>query len=201
MLFLAWGGLVPQSVAFQNTGGKWVGGVLSFAYLGAATLFVDPRWLLRSSEPNDRYLRTASGIFGAVAILAFIFLPIAEIAPARSLAQHLLPAALMRWYVRFSSTALAGLGMLWLVRFCRETWVVRRRRDILFIHAALFLTVVAPIAISHLFSTRYVVMALTLLVLTVVRTERLAGWPFLSRLAIGTIFGAAIRLTYFSPSH
>ena len=199
-LFWIWGGLSPPSLKHINAGVRWSHAVLSFAYLGLATLFIEPRWFVEgrpiSLTKSSILIYGSCGI--AVAIgLAFPFTPIV---PAHTLIRRLIPAVLSSWCPRLVSAFVAGFAWLWLIRFWREFWLVRKERQWVFLYVVLFLLGLTPMAISHQFSSRYVLMSISLLVLILGKMRAVIGWAYIARLIIGASLGAAILKTYFSQS-
>lgn len=180
-LFIVWAGLVPPSQPDMNSGLKPVHGLMSLAYLAAATAFISPRFLVPSS------FRAALVAILAGSLLAW-FLSGNQDLPAEPLLTRLLgPTG-----GRLSGTAvLAGMfavGLLWLWNLPACVW--KRRADSFQMMCSFMLLALAvsPIVISAQFSSRYLVGMLGVLVLVLqpVPSARLAA-----RIVAGSLIGAA----------
>jgi hypothetical protein len=193
-LFVLWGGLVPPAVQHVESSLRLGHGMLSLSYVAAATLFLNWRWLLPRNGKTFIFCVLAG------VVLAFVTRDY-QSPPAKSVLVNLLGvrAAL---FVGFGiGCALAALGILWLWNTLERAWSRRREPCAVFMFLTLYALVAAPIKIAHLFSSRYVVGLLGVLVLLLGTAERPANTTIAIIQGIGSIVGAALAWTYFqSPS-
>lgn len=195
-LFVIWGGLLPPHLASLLSQPQGFHGVLSFGYLALVTLIVTPRWMLRSDGSARSWNRASYAIALVSIVVAGLFLAV-EVAPARTLAERTMPPSMFVWYPRLIGPLIVGLAGLWLMRFGREMWLVRQEPAWLYIHLALFLLALTPIAITHQFSSRYVVTDLGLLVLILWKQCPPISWSHVGRFGLGAALGSMILLSYY----
>jgi hypothetical protein len=196
-LFFIWKGIEPPFARSQDIGLKWSSGVLSFAYIALATVFINPRWF-GSRGGLDRKMPWIDWVPAAVVAFVALVLPVVKTAPAESLVRSTVSPALFDWYLRIMSAVLVGLAALWLTRFVQELWLIRRDRIWIYIFSSLLLFAITPIKITHQFSSRYVVNSLGLLTLVLWRKPPSIGAAQILRFALGTILGAMILRTYYA---
>jgi hypothetical protein len=196
-LYYIWGGLVPPNLAHVNARPQIWHGELAFAYIGMATFFIAPRWLVHSECSRSWVARLPLWLFG-IAVLAGAFAPIPELLPGKSLMQRVLPPSILPLYMHGVSAMLLGVASLWMARFALHVWQFRHQRTALFISVIFLAVAITPIAITHQFSSRYVVGVISLLVFVVHRALSPESLMFPIRLAVGAVLGAAILTTYYS---
>lgn len=188
-LFAVWGGLVPPSKTVMNSGLQPLHGMMSLAYLAAATLFISPRFLI---PPNYRVV--------VVAVTAGVLLAVLLYEPKGLPAGPLLSRLVGQSGATFAGlTLLAGMfsiGLLWLWNLPVSVW--ERRADAFQIFCALILVALAltPITISNLFSSRYLVGMLGVLVLVL---QPAATRGLAMRIVAGSLIGAATLYVKYHP--
>lgn len=188
-LFVLWGGLVPPSAQRVSSGFRLDHGVLSLSYVGGATLLLNPRWM----KPRNRAVLVGS--LAAGVLLACLARDYAN-PPARSLLVQMFDerVALLAGFV--IGLGLAGIGMVWVWNTLQEAWREREHPARSFLFLILFALVAAPMKVSHLFSSRYVVGLLGVLFIVVWLPGEQRGWWVL-RMVSGCSIGAATLWTYF----
>jgi hypothetical protein len=185
-LFVLWGGLIPPSLQYQTSNISIGRGVLSLAYIAAATLLIDPRWLLPRSP------KVLIGLIAAGAMFALLYFDWTD-APAQSMLRRLGGWMLPAGYCIL--VAMTSLAFVWLWNTAQRAWEDRADAQRVFLFLSLFALVAAP-ANGFVFSSRYVVGALgaLVLVLDVPRPEN----PWLGlRILAGSAIGAISLLSYY----
>jgi hypothetical protein len=188
-LFVVWKGLVPPSKTVMDGGLKPMHGLMSLAYLSMATVFISPRFLIPESY-------RAAVIAIVAGILLALLLQDPKGLPAAPLLTRLLGA---------SGGAFAGLGLLavmfsvgliWLMNVPFYIW--KRRADAFQVFCAFILLALAltPIKITSLFSSRYLVGMLGVLIL-VLRPVPSVGLA--ARIVVGSLMGAATLYMKYHP--
>jgi hypothetical protein len=164
-------------------------GVLSLSYVAGATLFLNPHWL-KIGSLKIALIGIALGVG-----LAFLARDYAA-PPAKSLLLRIFgdPWGLLAGFCL--GTVLTTVAVVWVWNTLRIAWRERRDPVRAFLFLALFALVAAPIKVPHLFSSRYVVGLLGVLVL-VVGMPQSSGYSLALRIAIGSLAGAASLWTYF----
>jgi hypothetical protein len=189
-LFILWHGLVPPSQHHVASGIRLDFGVLSVSYVAAATLFLSPQWL---KIRNVKVALLGSAFLGVG--LALLSRDYAN-PPAKSL---LLKIFGNQWglLVGFCIGALlTAAAVVWVWNTLMIAWQERHEPIRVFLFLNLFALVAAPVMVSHLFSSRYVVGLLGVLVLVVGASQTSGFWLAL-RISIGSLAGAASLWTYF----
>lgn len=189
-LFVFWGGLVPSNVAFVNNSIRLDHGIIALSYVAAATLFLRPGWVY----PKNRQTLVAALVLGM--ILTFATRHYSN-PPSISLMTKICgePLAL---FVGFSiGILMTAAGILWLWNTLQAAWAERFNPWRLFLFLTLFALLAAPMKIAHLFSSRYVVGLLGVLILYI-DMAHVSGKPLPVRLLLGTAFGAASLWMYYS---
>ncbi len=187
-LFILWGGLVPPIYESVGDGIRIDHGFLSLSYIAAATLFINPRWM------KERNAFAITGIFVTAALIAWLTRDYSS-PPAKSLLLGLFsePIALA---IGFGIGAfLTGAGLLWLWKTLQALWLERVNPWRSFLLMILLALAAAPVKVSHLFSSRYVIGALGVLILVIV-TSMSYRWLSL-RIILGSILGGALLWTYY----
>ena len=187
-LFILWRGLVPPSQHHVDTGLRPDFGVLSVSYVAAATLFLSPQWFK---------IRNVKIALGAVLLGVGLALLTRDYAspPAKSL---LLKIFGNQWglFVGFCIGALLTIvAVVWVWNTILIAWQERRDPVRVFLFLTLFSLVAAPMKVSHLFSSRYVVGLLGVLIL-VVGVSKTSAYSLTLRIALGSLAGAASLWTY-----
>ena len=188
-IFALWGGLVPPSQQFVNSGLCIKHGALSLSYVAVASLFLRPKCL-----------KPQSFTIGLLAIVAGMLLALLSrdyaAPPAKSLLLQLFgeDAGLL---IGFSiGSTFMVLGVLWGWNVVLSAWGQRREPFRVFLFLALFGLVAAPAKISHEFSSRYVVGLLTVLVF-VVQGSGSSRTSYAMRVTLGSLVGALTLSTYY----
>ena len=187
-LFFLWGGLVPPSAAKINSELQPEHLLYSLAYVAAATAFISPRWIC----PKDWKSALIAAVIGT--IVAVFFRDHGD-PPAKSLLLKVLGESATFTYGVAIFAFMGSLGILWVWNTCKSLW--SRRSDPFQIFAGILLLslVVAPVKISHLFSSRYIVGLLGILIVVL----QPCCSPFLAyRIFVGSLVGAAILTTYYN---
>jgi hypothetical protein len=191
-LFWGWDGLVPprlQVINAEAAGLVPVHAFLAMTYFGIAVLFIAPWKTLLPSVKVGAILAVVSF---AIVLLLFRDDP----PPARALLNKMLGQNLA-WMVGLGiRTVMISAGLVWFWYTIRTGW--ERRNDPLYLLTVLMLLalVAAPAKISHLFSSRYVVGGVGLLLLQMSPPTRLNKWDLL-RLALGSAIGAGTLWSYY----
>jgi hypothetical protein len=184
-VFAVWGGLVPPQTQAVGRGISITYGMLSFAYAGAVYSIYDPRFFLR--------LRGLAVIVASVVVhLAF---DIQEVVPSSTGAMRILPGWLIPYFIPTTCGFLVGLGICFLIELAEIAWEARRDRQMLFLVAAAFLLLLTPLKINHLFSSRYVIPALPLVLLMAERRCPDTPWKVL-RMAAACALGLGSFLKF-----
>jgi hypothetical protein len=186
-LFFIWGGLVPPSQAKVNSGLQPEHLLYSVAYVASATTFISPRWLC-PKDWKSALIAAITGTFVAVSIRDH------GDPPAKSLLLKVLGGE-AGYAIGVVIFALMGaLGTLWILNTCTFLWLRRDDPFQIFAGVLLLSLVIAPVKVSHLFSSRYVVGLLGVLILVLSPQQS----PFLAvRILIGSALGAAILWSYY----
>jgi hypothetical protein len=188
-LFVLWHGLEPPSLQNQDSGFRLDFGVLSLSYVATATLFINPSWLKIKS------IKSAVVFF---LITAFLVLLTSDYStpPSKPL---LLKVFGIHWglLVGFCvGSFMTALAVVWLCNTLLMAWRGRHNPVSVFLFLILFSLVAAPIKIPHLFSSRYVVGLLGVLVLVVGAPQRSSYW-LTFRIVLGSLAGAVTLWKYF----
>jgi len=188
-LFYTWGGLVPPSQAKVNQGLRLENGLFSLAYAAAATAFISPRFFLPIRK--SQFFPTI--LLGTV--LAAVLRDYGEPPGKSFLIKNLGPDLGMAiGFIAFA--CMSTLGIIWLFKICVEIW--NKRHDLFEALCGLLLLAlaIAPLAISHLFSSRYIVGLLGVLVIFL---QPMATKYLAARIVLGSLIGAAILWSYYFP--
>jgi len=186
-LFFIWGGLVPPSQAKVNSGLQPEHLLYSVAYVASATTFISPRWLC-PKDWKSALIAAMVGTFVAVSIRDH------GDPPAKSLLLRLLGSEAGYTIGVVIFAFMGALGTLWILNTCTVLWSRRDDPFQIFAGVLLLSLVIAPVKVSHLFSSRYVVglLGVLILVLPPQRSSLLAV-----RILIGSALGAAILWSYY----
>lgn len=188
-LFLTWGGLVPPSHARLDGTIRIDHGIFSLAYVAAATAFLRPSWIL----PKSVIAAVGAVVLGAGLTVLFRDYndPPAKILLVRTIGE---PLGLAVGFAIF--VCMTSFGLVWLWNTLVALWQRRTDPFQVFAIVALLALVVSPAKISHLFSSRYVVGLLGILIVVVqpVITPWLAA-----RMVMGGLFGAWTLYFYYNP--
>jgi hypothetical protein len=177
-VFAVWGGLVPPQTQGVGRGISVTYGMLSFAYAGAVYSIYDPRFFLR-----------ARGLaIIAASVLVHLVWDIREVIPSSTGAMRILPGWLTPYFVPATCGFLIGLGICFLIELAVMALADRHDRGMLFLIAAAFLLLLTPLKINHLFSSRYVIPALPVVLLMAERRCPDGPWKVL-RMAAACAIG------------
>lgn len=186
-LFFWWKGFVPPSQTFVDGGLQPFHVVLAMAHLGAVAFFLSPGWLL----PTSALPKWA--VSAGILVFAALFLYSASL-PAKSLLARFdrpFPVASV-----LAALFMGGLGFLWLLRIVETALQNRFQPEILLCILLLLVLAAAPAKISHTFSSRYVVGAMTLQWLLVEKTLHF-DWKNSSIRLAGSAAGFGILQCYY----
>lgn len=188
-LFILWGGLVPPSQHHVNSGIRLEYGLQSLGYVAAATFFLNPKWLK---------LETPRAVLSVV-IMGIVLTWLAHDysrPPSKTLLLKVLgtPCGLIVGFL--FRGILTSVAIVWLRNTLVMAWNERGEPVRTFLYVTLFALVAAPMKVSHLFSSRYVVGLLGVLIL-VVGVPTASTYSLAMRIALGSIVGAATLYTYF----
>lgn len=187
-LFLLWGGLLPPSQTVVGEGLRIDHGFLSLSYIAAATLFINPRWM----TPGNLY--SIILVTAAAVLVAWLTRDYSS-PPAKSLLLRFFSEPVARAIGFGIGAFLTGAGLLWAWQTLKALWIERFNPWRAFLFMILLALAAAPIKVSHLFSSRYVVGALGVLVLVTVTSED--GRRVAARVILGSTLGAALLWTYY----
>ncbi len=189
-LFMLWRGLVPPALSSVNGGLRLEYGILSLSYVAAATLFLQPNWITLPSKGI---------LFGVLASGVALTMVCTDYAspPAKSLLLGAFgqKAGLALGFILNSLFTTAGI--LWAWTAAQRAWQSRRDPWRSFLFLTLFTLVVTPAKVSHMFSTRYLVGLLGVLILIVERPPSSPPRWYTIRILIGSMLGAASLWTYY----
>lgn len=180
-VFYTWGGIVPPRMNLIPAGINPGFGMLSFAYGAVLVLLLAPRYFVLSAP-----LIVISILTGA-ALHWFIWEP--SLVPLYSAAHRYLSPGLVNVYARLANTLMIAAGVLLIISILVRAAQDRKDRSALFMSAACLLLLATPARVTHLFSPRYVSVAVPCLVYLT------APWSpptFCKaiRLTVGVILGA-----------
>jgi hypothetical protein len=184
-IFAIWGGLLPPAAQYAGRGISITYGLLSFAYAGAVYSIYDARFFLR--------LRGLAII--AASVVVHLVLDIQEVVPSMTGAIRVLPEWLIPYFIPATCGFLIGVGICFLIEIAETAWECRRDRQMLFLVATAFVLLLTPLKINHLFSSRYVIPALPLILLIAERRCPDTPWKVL-RMAAACALGLS---SYFRP--
>jgi len=187
-LFVIWGGLLPPSQSVVGEGIRIDHGILSLSYIAAATLFLRPDWM----KPRNTL---SILLITALAVLAAWLSRDYSSPPAKSLLLRFFDEPLALGIGFAIGTFLTAAGLLWGWNAVQDLWRDRSDPWRTFLLLTLLALVAAPAKVAHLFSSRYVVGALGVLVL-VTFTPRATGW-LATRIVAGSALGGALLWTYY----
>lgn len=177
-VFAVWHGLVPPRTQGVGQGISVAYGMLSFGYAGAVYSIYDARFFLR---------RRGLAIVAA-SVLVHLALGLREVEPSSTGAMLVLPVWLRAYFVPAACGALIGLGICLVVELAETAWANRRDRELAFLCAAAFFLLLTPLKINHLFSSRYVIPALPVVLLLAERGSPDSPWKAL-RMAAASVVG------------
>jgi hypothetical protein len=189
-LFVLWGGVVPPSQQHVNSGLRLEHGIDSLSYFGIATLFLAPLWLL----PRRKVEGVAALIGAALASLATHRF---SEPPAKTLLVKLFDLQGAQLVGFFIGAAMAGLGILWLIRLVEKGWTRRHDPATLFLVFLLLGLAATPVEISHTFSSRYVVGALSAQAVALSIWGEITLQHVAASVIAGSVLGAMILATYY----
>jgi hypothetical protein len=155
VVFAIWGGLVPPKTQYVEHGITIVHGMLSFGYAGVAYTIYDPRFLIR-----PRYLALI-----ATSIVLHMYFRYSEVLPSIVIVTHHLPSSLVPYYAPAGSGLIIGLGCCIFAELWRIGLTSGDDHQLRYLCAIAFLLLLTPLRINHLFSSRYMIPALPLLLL------------------------------------
>jgi len=187
-LFLLWGGIAPPQLPVISKGLKPQHLILSFAYLGVASAFINPRAFLTCGK------RAAFAIC-LVLVVTLIF-PVVDIAPALGLIKRLLGEGALLIYRRVGGALLTTFSFLFAFNLAKCIWDARAEETKLFLTCVLLALSLPPLAVSHQFSSRYVVAAAPVLVVLAFDI-RSVSLGFILRVAAGISIGAGSLWSYY----
>ena len=184
-----WGGLVPPKVDFYSSSAFSVShAVLAFGYAGVVMLLLCPAWFALSPMSLTSVV--------AAAVVANVLVPMVEITALGTVANRVLPDALLAVYPRLVGGLCLGAGVIFLVTTLRK--VAANRRDVAWMAVAvtMLLVVLATGKATHQFSSRYVGVAAPFMVIAAARYRRFDRLE-LAGAGIGAVLGAASLLSYY----
>lgn len=192
-LFVLWHGLAPPHYyRITESSGSFANLMFSLSYAAAATLFLNPAWLLRQ-RVTVWITSTLCGF--ALSYFARNY----ENPPAKSLLVHTFGNQFGLWIGFVVGCALAAIGAVWAWTTFKTFWRERRDPGQVFLLLSLGALVLAPMKMTAQFSSRYIVGCLGVLFL-VVDAPRQSSPYWAARMVFGSFLGMAILWTYFQQS-
>lgn len=186
---LLWGGLVPPRVDFYSSSSYSIPhAIMALGYAGLLMALVCPSWY------EGRW-RLVAGL-AMLAVLGSIVAPIVEIASLRSVAARILPDALLAIYPRMAGGLCVGMGVAFAVVTGRRLRENRTDGPWLAAATGMMLLVLAVGKVTHQFSSRYVGVAVPLMVIAAARYRRFDRAE-LAGAGIGSLLGALSLLSYY----
>lgn len=187
-LFVLWKGLVPPSQQMTNSGIRMDHLTLSLAYLAVATLIIDPGWF-----GGIGWKQCVSAFVLATTVAAIAFRGLDP--PAAGLLSKLLPSSSLPTFGTLIRALMLTGGLLWCLQLLREIQLRCQNAPSLLILLLLAALAAAPAKVSHQFSSRYVVGALTLIVVYQGTCQQKFA-PNLIVVALGAVVGSGTLLSY-----
>jgi hypothetical protein len=187
-VFLVWRGMVPPTITEVGKGIAWHHGLWSFCYGAVIVLLLAPRFLR---------LGWAEWAVVIVAAVCVSFLVPGQLIPMQTVARRALPASLLPLGQRMTAIGACAIALAFGLACVRRGLENRRDRVFIALLTGAGLLLLTPMKITHVFSSRYVVMALPLLVVVADRYTASNYWKVL-RLALGSVLGFLSLLSYFS---
>lgn len=188
-LFVVWGGFVPPAQVQVASGLRLDHGWFSCAHFGVAAAILAPRWL------RPRSLTEAVGVVAAGLVMSVV--PgVSDWVPCRSLLVRVLGGATGHLVGRGIACAMGIAGVGFLLALGREMRAGARDPGVLFASLTVASLALAPVAISHTFSSRYVVGGIPALALLACRTAPSLAWEVFRTVA-GSVVGAGILASYY----
>jgi hypothetical protein len=151
-IFGVWGGIIPPGVERGTAGFNTEHAVLAFAYMGFATLFIAPRFLL---FPWREFFAVA-----AVSVVINLLFHLVAYSPAIGLTSRILPHSFQPFLVFILSAPLSILAGVTLAASLRAGWQHRRDLTYLFYLGVSALLMLECGKMTQVFSSRYVVCVL-----------------------------------------
>ena len=188
-LFMLWGGLVPPSLQSVDSGLRLRHGLFSFSYLGVASFLIWPHRYLQASKSL-----VASAVALGLAITLLAGGP--NFLPGHGTLLRLLPAPLAHGAAMMCAPLFLGAGSLWVMMLARDLVVSVRSPGTAFILMNTLVLALAPVKVSHLFSSRYIVG--TLGAECSRNTDFEPSWLHLVALVCGSLAGAMSLATHYS---
>jgi hypothetical protein len=177
-VFAVWHGLVPPYTQQVGKGISVAYGLLSFGYAGAIYSIYDARFFLR---PRGLAILAAS-------VLVHVALGIAEVEPSSTAAVRHLPDWARPYFASTACGVLIGLGICLIGEIAGTALANRRDRELTFLCGAAFLLLLTPLKINHMFSSRYIIPALPVVLLLAERRAAETPWKAL-RMAAASALG------------
>lgn len=187
-LFIIWGGILAPTM--HHHGGSIVisHGVLSFGYLGATSLILAPAFYMQEFRAT-----VAVAVIGGMLNAMFFGLEILPFRGALSVFQ-----SWQNYVGPISGSVLVGLACAFGTSFVVTVWKKRGDHFSLLIALMTFLLAATPLAIVHLFSSRYTFAAVPFLLILLQPFFVPSVWAS-GRLLIGAALGAVSLYSYFWP--
>ncbi len=186
-LFLFWGGLVPPSQVEINKSLKPQHGLYSLAYVGIASAIISPQSILPTSVKKGFWL------FILGILLCLVFQKYDSL-PAQTALFTLFGQTGGKVLGTIIIYIMVVLGLFWIFKIVSD--LLYKREDVfnLYVGTVLLALAATPIKISHMFSSRYSVGLLGLLIILLKPEINIKSGL---RLIFGSAIGAVILLSYY----
>jgi hypothetical protein len=196
-LFGLWGGLVPEHLAHADAGLRPEYALLGLTYLGIAAAFIAPANVLPRKWAYLAVIVVVS-LAATAALYAYFFYVLQEPLkpPAAGLIKRLVGPQLAGYVGFLPRWLMTAAGILWLWVTLADAWRRRHEPAHVFLVLSLLALAAAPAKVSHLFSSRYVIGALSLMVVQFAQPAP-PRWTEALRSVIGTAIGAGILWSYY----
>jgi hypothetical protein len=190
-VFLAWGGVTPPLVSTIQSGVNPLFGLYGFAYAGVFVALLAPGWIRWIP-----WAAAATALLACAGGLANNLSPVLPWLPLTTVAEQLLPPAIVLRLGYTFPAVLAGAGLYFFLVMSVRMWEARRDSMRLFLIVSAMAIILTCAKSSAQFSSRYVVQAAPFLVIMASQSP-LAGTGRVFRLLLGAGLGMASLLSYY----
>lgn len=193
-VFNIWGGLTPPKQAYISNGLSLWHGILGFSYAAMVTLIIAPRWFIFSKR-----IAVGLGITYLVCLTLNLGVFSFTYTPLNKALARVMPPYFMEVYPYLISPFLATLAIYFAI--CLLIWYRRNEAQPFNIYLLTVVTLLlcSNLAVTHLFSSRYVAQLVPFFLPVLWQAERINGWKTW-RYVLGMLLGFLSLETYFNFS-